>query len=113
MNLKEAKKILNENGYKVELTEALETLKDNGYICESNKHFEFWQYKLQVKKNLNNWIKTQKWYKNFDELRASISWELYIDIVKETMKDYFDAGSSPDDCADEIIEMAKEAANKG
>lgn len=96
-----------------ELTEALETLKDNGYICESNKHFEFWQYKLQVKKNLNNWIKTQKWYKNFDELRASISWELYIDIVTETMKDYFDAGSSPDDCAVEIIEMAKEAAKKG
>ena len=96
-----------------ELTEALETLKDNGYICESNKHFEFWQYKLQVKKNLNNWIKTQKWYKNFDELRASISWELYIDIVKETMKFHFDAGSSPDDCAVEIIEMAKEAAKKG
>ena len=54
------------------LNEAKEILNNNGYIIVENKHFDFWQYKLEVKKILNKWLKTQKWYNNFDEIgRAS------------------------------------------
>lgn len=93
------------------LIEAKQLLNDNGYIIE-NKHFDFWQYKLEVKKILNKWLKTQKWYKNFDELRSNISWELYIDVVKENMKDDFEQGLTTEQCAEGIISLAKEAATK-
>ena len=93
------------------LDEAKQILSDNGYIIE-NKHFDFWQYKLEVKKILNKWIKTQNWYKNFDELRSSISWELYIDIVKDKMKDSYEEGWTAEQCAEEIIGLANEAATK-
>lgn len=96
----------------MQLEEAKQVLSENGYIVENNKHFEFWQYKLEVKKIVNEWIKTQKWYKTFDELRSSISWELYIDIVKETMKNSFEKGLTAEQCADEIIGLAKEASTK-
>lgn len=95
----------------MDLNEAKQILENNGYIVE-NKHFDFWQYKLEVKKILNKWLKTQKWYKNFDELRSSISWELYIDIVKENMKDGFEQGLTTEQCAEGIISLAKEAATK-
>jgi len=95
----------------MDLDEAKQILENNGYIVE-NKHFDFWQYKLEVKKIVNKWIKTQKWYKNFDELRSSISWELYIDIVKENMKESFEKGLTTERCAEEIIDLAKEAATK-
>ena len=95
----------------MQLDEAKQILENNGYIVE-NKHFDFWQYKLEVKKILNKWLKTQKWYKNFDELRSNISWELYIDIVKENMKDGFEEGLTVEQCAEGIISLAKEAATK-
>ena len=95
----------------MDLNEAKQILDDNGYIVE-NKHFDFWQYKLEVKKIVNRWIKTQKWYKDFDELRSSISWELYIDIVKDKMKDSFEEGWIAEQCAEGIIGLAKEAATK-
>lgn len=95
----------------MDLDEAKQILGNNGYIVE-NKHFDFWQYKLEVKKIVNKWIKTQKWYKNFDELRSSISWELYIDIVKENMKESFEKGLTTEQCAEGIIDLAKEAATK-
>ena len=95
----------------MDLNEAKQILENNGYIVE-NKHFDFWQYKLEVKKIVNKWIKTQKWYKNFDELRSSISWELYIDIVKENMKESFEKGLTAEQCAEGIIDLAKEAATK-
>lgn len=95
----------------MKLDEAKQILEDNDYIVE-NKHFDFWQYKLEVKKIVNKWIKTQKWYKDFDELRSSISWELYINIVKENMKDGFEKGLTAEQCAEEIIDLAKEAATK-
>lgn len=95
----------------MKLDEAKQILEDNDYIVE-NKHFDFWQYKLEVKKIVNKWIKTQKWYKDFDELRSSISWELYIDIVKENMKDGFEKGLTAEQCAEKIIGLAKEAATK-
>jgi hypothetical protein len=95
----------------MDLDEAKQILENNGYIVE-NKHFDFWQYKLEVKKIVNKWLKTQKWYKNFDELRSSISWELYIDIVKENMKESFEKGLTTEQCAEEIIDLAKEAATK-
>lgn len=94
------------------LNEAKEILNNNGYIIVENKHFDFWQYKLEVKKILNKWLKTQKWYKNFDELRSNISWELYIDIVKENMKDGFEEGLTAEQCAEGIIGLAKETATK-
>lgn len=95
----------------MDLDEAKQILENNGYIVE-NKHFDFWQYKLEVKKIVNKWLKTQKWYKNFDELRSSISWELYIDIVKENMKESFEKGLTTEQCAEGIIDLAKEAATK-
>jgi hypothetical protein len=95
----------------MELNEAKQILKDNNYIVE-NKHFEFWQYKLEVKKILNKWLKTQKWYKDFEELRSTISWELYVDIVKDKMKDSFAEGWTAEQCAEGIIGLAKEAATK-
>lgn len=95
----------------MDLNEAKQILENNGYIIE-NKHFDFWQYKLEVKKILNKWLKTQKWYKNFDELRSNISWELYIDIVKENMKNGFEEGLTAEQCVDGIISLAKEAATK-
>ena len=95
----------------MDLNEAKQILENNGYIVE-NKHFDFWQYKLKVKKILNKWLKTQKWYKNFDELRSNISWELYIDIVKENMKDGFEKGLTAEQCAEGIINLGKEAATK-
>lgn len=95
----------------MDLDEAKQILENNGYIVE-NKHFDFWQYKLEVKKIVNKWLKTQKWYKNFNELRSSISWELYIDIVKENMKDSFEKGLTAEQCAEVIIDLAKEAATK-
>jgi len=33
----------------MDLNEAKQILDDNGYIVE-NKHFDFWQYKLEVKR---------------------------------------------------------------
>ena len=96
-----------------ELTEALETLKDNGYICESNKHFELWQYKLSVKKELNKWLKTKTWFKSFDYMRSYIKWEIMVDIVTETMKDYFEQGKSVNDCVEQIIGLAEEAIKIG
>ena len=96
-----------------ELTEALETLKDNGYICESNKHFELWQYKLSVKKELNKWLKNKTWFKSFDYMRSYIKWEIMVDIVTETMKDYFEQGKSVNDCVEQIIGLAEEAIKIG
>ena len=96
-----------------DLTEALETLKDNGYICESNKHFEFWQYKLSVKKELNKWLKNKTWFKSFDYMRSYIKWEIMVDIVTETMKDYFEQGKSVNDCVEQIIGLAEEAIKIG
>ena len=96
-----------------ELTEALETLKDNGYICESNKHFELWQYKLSVKKELNKWLKNKTWFKSFDYMRSYIKWEIMVDIVTETMKDYFEQGKSVDDCVEQIKGLAEEAIKIG
>lgn len=95
-----------------ELTEALETLKNNGYICESNKHFELWQYKLAVKKELNKWLKIDKHWKSFDDLRSSINWECYVDIV-DRMKEYFKFGKTVEECVENIKEMADDAYKRG
>ncbi len=95
-----------------ELTEALETLKDNGYILE-NKHFDLWQYKLSVKKELNKWLKEKRWFKSFDSMRAYIQWEIMVDIVKDTMKEYFEEGKSVNDCVEQIIGLAEEARQIG
>ena len=95
----------------MQLEEAKQILDDNGYIVE-NKHFDFWQYKLEVKKIVNKWIRTQTWYKNFDELRNNISWELYVDIVKDKMKSNYEEGWTAEQCAEGIIGLAKEAATK-
>lgn len=95
-----------------ELTEALETLKDNGYICESNKHFELWQYKLSVKKELNNWLKKDPRWESFEKLRGYCSWECSIDIV-EQMKEDFENGKSVEECVENIKEIAEEAYKMG
>lgn len=92
----------------MELSEAITKLKEHGFIVE-NRHFDFWQYKLAVKKILNQWLKTEKWFKSFDEMRGSISWELGIDVVKDSMKDAFEIGHDVKTCADSIIGLAKEA----
>ena len=103
---------LNQVQESTELTEALETLKDNGYICESNKHFELWQYKLQVKKLLKP-VQIKYHYKNFEAMRSYISWEGYVDIVTETMKDNFEQGKTPEQCAEQIKEILIDTIKQG
>lgn len=105
-------KDLNQVQESTELTEALETLKDNGYICESNKHFELWQYKLSVKKEINNWLKKDPRWESFQKLRGYCSWECYIDIV-EQMKEDFENGKSVEECVEHIKEIAEEAYKIG
>ena len=68
---------------------------------------------LYGEKILNRWLKSQTWFKNFEDLRAQILWEEYIDIVKQSMKDNFEDGFAPEDCAKGIIGLAKEAMMKG
>lgn len=96
----------------MEMQEATKILNTHGFMLVENRHFDFWQFKLQVKKILNRWLKTEKWFKTFDEMRGSISWELGIDIVKDSMKDGYNAGHQPEAVADSIIGLAKEAREK-
>ena len=78
-----------------------------------NKHFDLWQYKLSVKKELNKWLKSKTWFKSFDYMRSYIKWEIMVDIVTETMKDYFEQGKSVDDCVEQIKGLAEEAIKIG
>lgn len=98
--------------YYMKIQEAQQILQDNGYILE-NKHFDLWQYKLSVKKELNKWLKEKRWFKSFDSMRAYIQWEIMVDIVKDTMKDYFEEGKSVNDCVEQIIGLAEEARQIG
>lgn len=56
----------------MDLNEAKTILANNGYLVEFNKHFELWQYKLAVKKELNKWLKEKRWFKSFDSMRGYI-----------------------------------------
>ena len=95
------------------LDEAIKTLNNAGFLVETNKHFELWQYKLAVKKELNKWLKNKTWFKSFDYMRSYIKWEIMVDIVTETMKDYFEQGKSVNDCVEQIIGLAEEAIRIG
>lgn len=94
------------------LQEAKEILEENGLLLESNSHFELWQYKLAVKKELNKWLKTDRRWKSFDNLRAYCSWECYIDIV-ERMKEFFEDDKSVEECVENIKEIAEETYKIG
>ena len=98
--------------YYMKIQEAQQILQDNGYILE-NKHFDLWQYKLSVKKELNKWLKQKTWFKSFDYMRSYIKWEIMVDIVTETMKDYFEEGKSVNDCVEQIKGLAEEAIKIG
>ena len=97
----------------MKLDEAIQTLENAGFLVESNKHFELWQYKLAVKKELNKWLKEKRWFKSFDSMRSYIQWEIMVDIVKDTMKEYFEEGKSVNDCVEQIIGLAEEARQIG
>ena len=93
------------------LSEAKQILKNTGYLVE-NHHFDLWQYKLTVKKMLKgNLFGENKGYRTFEELRAGIQWELFIDIV-DTMKQFFEEDKTPEECIAKIRDMAKEAMER-
>ena len=94
------------------LDEAIKTLNNAGFLVESNKHFELWQYKLAVKKELNKWLKTDKRWESFEKLRGYCNWECYVDIV-EQMKEYFEEGKPVEACVENIKEIAEEAYKIG
>lgn len=98
--------------YYMKIQEAQQILHDNGYILE-NKHFDLWQYKLSVKKELNKWLKEKRWFKSFDSMRGYIKWEIMVDIVTDTMKEYFEEGKSVNECVEQIIGLAEEARQIG
>lgn len=95
----------------MKLDEAKHILDYNGYIIE-NKHFDFWQYKLQVKKLLKP-IQIKYGYKNFEAMRSYIQWESYVDIVTETMKTNFDQGKTPEQCVEQIKEILIDSIKHG
>lgn len=96
-----------------EMQEATKILNKHGFMLVENRHFDFWQYKLSVKKELNKWLKNKTWFKSFDYMRSYIKWEIMVDIVTETMKDYFEEGKSVNDCVEQIIGLAEEAIKIG
>ena len=77
-----------------------------------NKHFDLWQYKLQVKKLLKP-IQIKYGYKTFDSMRSYIQWESYVDIVTETMKDNFEQGKTPEQCVEQIKEILIDSVKHG
>jgi len=93
------------------LIEAQQILHDNGFILE-NRHFDLWQYKLQVKKLLKP-IQIKYGYKNFDAMRSYIQWESYVDIVLDTMKDNFEQGKTPEQCVKQIEELLIDSIKQG
>lgn len=97
--------------YYMKIQEAQQILNDNGFILE-NKHFDLWQYKLQVKKLLKP-IQIKYGYKTFDAMRSYIQWESYVDIVTETMKDNFEQGKTPEQCVEQIKEILIDSVKHG
>lgn len=95
----------------MKIQEAQQILHDNGFILE-NRHFDFWQWKLQVKKLLKP-VQIKYHYKNFEAMRSYISWEGYVDIVTETMKDNFEQGKTPEQCAEQIKEILIDTIKQG
>ena len=93
------------------LNEAQQILHDNGFILE-NRHFDLWQYKLQVKKLLKP-IQIKYGYKTFDAMRSYIQWESYVDIVTDTMKDNFEQGKTPEQCVEQIKEILIDSVKHG
>lgn len=81
-------------------------------VISENSHFDYWQWKLRVKRLVKAIIGENSFWQSFDALRGAISWELGIDIVKDTMKKHYDNGDSPEACFEEIKELADEARMK-
>lgn len=77
-----------------------------------NKHFDLWQYKLQVKKLLKP-IQIKYGYKTFDAMRSYIQWESYVDIVLDTMKDNFEQSNTPEQCVKQIEELLIDSRKHG
>lgn len=101
---------------KIELKDAMKAaalIKEKAQeTMTENKHFDLWQYKLQVKKLLKP-IQIKYGYKTFDAMRSYIQWESYVDIVTETMKNNFEQGKTPEQCVEQIKEILIDSIKHG